>query len=78
MEIFKARCPACAQDFDCDVALLGPQGARLHCPWCSAYFNRDQSPRLFANPNRHPQANSLAPSTQQDFELREFPSRPRQ
>ena len=68
MEIFKARCPSCQCDFDCDVSLLSHPGGRLRCPWCGRYFDRDSSPRLFLNPNRRPGADAGDPS----IRVREF------
>ena len=45
MEIFSVICPHCQKDFYADMVLYSLK-VELHCPYCGAYFYKEESPQL--------------------------------
>lgn len=46
MDIFNVVCPACNKKYYADM-LLYSLNIELHCPFCDAYFRKEESPGVF-------------------------------
>ncbi len=45
MDIFNVRCPSCKEQFYGDMLLYSLR-VELHCPFCGAYFHKEDSPEV--------------------------------
>ena len=46
MDIFNVTCPSCKRVYYCDLLLFDLE-VKLRCPYCSHYFYRKESPKVY-------------------------------